>query len=190
MKRGMKQLVLGALFLAVAFLLFVFTFVSLYRGASLDDQFKAIGRFTVHATDTGRYYIWDNYKTVFDGKRIEHGSGFPKEILIEVRDGAGRRIEFSRDHGQSWVIGNHAKRSIGYIVLRESGEMTVEVKGGNGARILSFGKANMSGELWQRLRGFAFAVIAFILGVPMVIWGLIGVFRSSKRAAIPGAPKI
>ncbi len=173
MKRGSKRLLFGLLLLIGGFVIFGWTFSALNRGVSLSDQFVASGKVTVNVESAGRFYVWDNYVTWFDGKKIRHASAFPDDVKITVRSASGKSLKFESNTDESWSIGNHAKKSVGYVDIETPDELTFEVTGGNGERVLSFAKADMAGELQEKLGGFGWAALMGVLGLPLVIWGLL-----------------
>ncbi len=177
MKRGIKRLSLGLLLIIGAFVLVVSSFSSLHQGKSLQEQFPASGSFKVSASDGGRYYLWDNYVTQFEGQRFRHSSKIPKDIQFTVTDSDGSKIDFISDTSRSWSIGNHAKKSIGYLDSQSPGEWTIHVSGGDGTRVLSFSKADMKGELIRKLGGFGVALVFGLAGFVSGAWGLFGLLR-------------
>lgn len=172
MKPGSKRTIFGAVLLIGGILIGIVTFGRLYLGTSLYPQYAASGSFTVQTVDAGRYYLWDNYVTWFEGGKVRNDKGFPEEVGLVVRDSQGKELELFPDSEQSWGIGNHAKSSIGYVQTSGSGQLTIDVQGGDGKRVLSFGKADLKNELWRKLGGFAYAAFGILLGLPITLWGL------------------
>jgi hypothetical protein len=173
---------IGTAVVAGAAVTFFVTLSSLIRGASLDPQFAAPGKTEIRTEDGDRYYLWDNHLTMFGGRKIENSSDFPDDIQISIRDKKGGELEFIRDDGHGWRIGNHAKTSVGYVDLRKPSDITIQTQGGGEGRVMSFAKASEHHEVWRKLRGFAFAAIAFVVGLPIAFWGLIVRSRASNRA--------
>ena len=182
-RRGGKRLLVGVVLLLTGAALFVSTFASLNRGGAIDQQNRAQGKITVGLSEPGRYYVWDHYRTVFEGERIEHRSDFPDGITIQASMSTGIPVDFRPDSKRSWSIGNHAKRSVGYLDLREPGDVIVDVHGGVGDRILSISNTDIRGELWVGLRGFGFSLIVMAIGLPVACWGWIARSRSSSVAS-------
>lgn len=152
---------------------FFITLSSLIRGVPLDPLFAASGTIETRTADGDRYYLWDNHLTMFEGRKVHHSSDFPDDIQISIRERDGEKLDFIRDEGHGWRIGNHAKTSVGYIGSSKPSDIIIQIQGGSGDRVLSFAKANELHDVWRKLRGFAFAAIAFVLGLPIVLWGLI-----------------
>ena len=79
----------------------------------------------------------------------------------------------SQTADEAWRTGNHAKRSVGYVELSRSGLVTIRVGEGASDRVLSFSEANESGEVWRKLRGFAFGAAAMLFGAVISVAGLL-----------------
>ncbi|MDC0325682.1 hypothetical protein OAM01_02885 [bacterium] len=173
MKRGSRRILVGFLMIVVAVVLLIASFSSLYTGKALDNQFPASGSIQVSTHGSDRFYVWNHYVTLFEGKRLRHSSKFPGDVHITVKDSSDQELEFISDTSQSWSIGNHAKQSVGYIDSTGPTELTLHITGGDGGRVLSFGKADMKGELKRKLGGFAVALIVGVFGLIGGVWGLI-----------------
>jgi hypothetical protein len=181
MKPGSKRLVIGAVMAIGACGTFFITLSSLVRGVSLDPLSATPGTFETRTEESGRYYLWDNHLTMFDGRKVQNSSDFPDDIQISIREKDGKQLVFIRDDGHGWRIGNHAKSSVGYVDSLKPSDIVVQTQGGSEERVLSFAKAKEGQEVWRKLRGFAFAAIAFVLGLPIVFWGLMVRSRASDR---------
>ena len=68
MKRGIKTIIAGVvIFVFGAFvvpLLFIFPLIF---GKSNEVQFKVPGTFEANAEKPGRYYLWNDFQTIYDG---------------------------------------------------------------------------------------------------------------------------
>ncbi len=186
MKRGSKRIILGLALLIGGGTVGVMTFSRLYRGDALDPLHAATGEFQVSVDQPGRYYIWDHTLTHHEGETIRQQDDFPEGVSFAFLNSGGQPLDFQPDTGESWSIGNHVKASVGYVDITKPGNITAVVKGGNGERLVSFSPANMAGELWQKLGGFAWAAGGILLGGPALLWGLIGSIRSHRPE--PKAP--
>lgn len=181
MKQGVKRSVFGVGLILAAFALFVSTILALYRGEPNQVQHHAPGKFVVRTTAAGRFYLWDNFRTVFEGKTVWHEPDFPAELTILVSDEQGHPIDFVPDASLNWQIGNHAQQSIGYIDAPGPGEWRVAIEGpSEHFRVLSFSPNDITNHLLWAFRGFALAAISMILGVPILLWGI---WRMSRQVS-------
>ncbi len=176
--KSMQKFSLAMFFLA--FVSFVWTFYELNRGAGHEPQFEVPGTFRSSADQPGRYYVWDNHLTMFEGTKIQRDEKFPEELEIIIRDAAGNPVEFVADTSKSWRIGNHDKSSVGYIDAKVPGEFEIEVRGDAETRILSFSQPDLFKELRSALMGFAVAAVFALVGA---IAMLLSIFRRARRPA-------
>ena len=179
MSKPVTKLATGIILLTVALIIFVVSAAALLQGRSLVPQFMAPGEQQIDVSETGRYFLWDNYRTWHDGEAVTRSAQFPSTFSIKAFAAGGRELRFTPDRSHSWSIGNHAKRSVGYLDLPETGPVTIKVAGDAKTRIVSLAKADMKKELWQKLGGFGLAVIIAIVGLPFLLWGLSARVRSA-----------
>ncbi len=170
---------IGAGLLILAVISFSSTFASLVRGEAHEEQFSAPGTHKVTVQVPGDYYLWNHYKTVYEGETIKRNKKFPNGLSIVIKDSEGLEVPFERNGEQSWSIGNHAKTSIGYIKSTGNQSYTIEVTGDSNENvILSFSQSLIRNDLWVAFRGFVVALAAGLLGILLLLWG---VFFSRKR---------
>ena len=167
----------GGLLLIAGLIIFVASFSRLYQGHSLTLQFQSQGTVQRQTDSVGRFYVWDNYVTHFNGQKVRLSSKTPKNLQISIQDTNGASLEFVPDDSQSWSIGNHAKKSIGYVEVKEPQSLNI-ISSGSDQRILSFGPANLKAELWQKLGGFALAILIGGLGF---VWCLLSLFLGGRK---------
>jgi predicted xylose isomerase-like sugar epimerase len=111
----MRVTSVGIALIVVGIAIFAFSLVRLINGAALDAQSKVPGIVSVQIDAPGRYYVWDNHWTTFEGERIKYAADCPAEARVTVSDSGGNHLKFTPDASESWSIGNNGKTSIGYI---------------------------------------------------------------------------
>lgn len=161
-----------ALFI-VGIAIFGFTLVQLIGGTALDPQTKVPGTVTAEIDASGRYYVWDNHWTMFDGERVQYSADWPKDAKIVVRDSNGRELEFIADASQNWSIGNNEKTSIGYIDIPTPSAIRLDIDDIGNERIVTVSNRTMKQELWSRLGGFAVGLGVGAIGVTICLLGLL-----------------
>jgi len=174
MKRGIKTIIAGvAVCLAAAIivpLLIVFLVVS---GFPHESQFKIPGTLEVDVKNPGRYYVWNDYRTIFNGKSYDRSEKIPDGIEIQVHDANGRQLQFITDTSISSSDGGSAKDSIGYVEVDRPGKLDVAVSGGSEERIFSFSRFELLKAVGLVLGSVGFAMLAGIAGIALVIWGIV-----------------
>lgn len=179
-RRRPATLLIGVALLIITVFLVASTVNDLIQGKPHEKQFAAPGSYQTHIADAGRYYLWHHYKTVYEGEQIRQSRNAPNRLEITIHDAAGIELKFNSDNKESWSIGNHGKRSIGYIEATRSQTIAITTDGdANQNVILSFSKSDMRKDLWIAFRRLAIAAVTGILGLPLFIWGFISSTRSA-----------
>ncbi|MBT5706912.1 MAG: hypothetical protein HOI66_11375 [Verrucomicrobia bacterium] len=180
-KRRPATLLIGTALIIIALLLIASTVSDLIQGKPHEKQFIAPGSSQSHIADAGRYYLWHHYKTVYEGEQITRPKNAPSSLEITIQDATGAELTFHRNDKKSWSIGNHGKKSIGYIEATRSQKVQIDTVGDSSQKvILSFSESDMRNDLWIAFRGLAVAAVTGILGLPLFIWGFISFTRGSR----------
>ncbi|QDV25007.1 hypothetical protein [Aureliella helgolandensis] len=181
----MRIAALGFALFIVGMAVFAYTLVPLISGAALDSQTKVPGTVTAEIAAAGRYYVWDNHWTTFDGERLKYAADRPQNAMVVVRDVNGVELEFVPDASQNWSIGNNEKTSIGYVDVPTATTLQLNIADTGRDRIVTVSNRTMKQELWSRLGGFAVAVALGAVGIPICVVGLLVRHRSSNAAVGP-----
>jgi hypothetical protein len=96
-KRRPVTLLIGAALLIIAIFLIASTVSDLIQGKPHEKQFIAGGTHQTHIVDAGRYYLWNHYKTVYDGEKIKRSKTAPSSLQMAIRDTAGTDLTFKPD---------------------------------------------------------------------------------------------
>ena len=163
--------------------IFVFTLARLMNGAALDLQTKVPGTVSAQIDTPGRYYVWDNHWTMFDGQRVQYAADCPVEAQIVIHDTNGNPLEFVPDTSQNWSIGNNEKSSIGYIDIPAVTSIRLYIANVGRERIVTVSNRSMKEELWARLGGFGIGLLVGVVGVPVAFVGFLTRRRPEKMQA-------
>jgi hypothetical protein len=168
---GISLLVLGVIIVPIAILAIILPMVI---GDAGKAQFEAPGSTQVEVTKKGRYYVWNDYRTVFDGRRYNRSESIPDgiNIVIKERD-TGERLNFVSDSSISSTSGSSAKNSIGYIQVKRPGMLDIHVTGGYEKRIFSFARSNLLIMIGLIAGGSILALPIGFAGIGILIWGII-----------------
>lgn len=193
MKPGLKTIIAGILLLFCAVMVFpLFIVVPFFLQKSDDVQFKVPGGKEVTVKEPGRYYLWNNFNTVYEGKSYAQSEAVPNGMTIEIRDESGHLLPFvSNNLTTVTTEGNNenSKKSIGYVQIDHPEKLEIQVSGGNEERIFSFSKSDV---LKIFLTIFGAVSIAALTGLPaigLIIWGIIKLNRRNKTATPPPFPR-
>jgi hypothetical protein len=117
----------GGLF--VPLIIWVVVFISIYNNQSL-STFLIPAKVEISIEKEGRYYLWNNYETVFEGKIYSVDEDIPHEITISLIDKSGtKKSEFVPDFSTSSSNYGSNKKSIGYFDIDKPGQYFLEISG-------------------------------------------------------------
>ena len=87
MKPGIKTIIAGAvLFVVGALVIPLVVVLPLVLGKSHEFQFKAPGNAEITVNAPGRYYLWNNFRTVYEGKSYDRLENIPDGMEFQMRD--------------------------------------------------------------------------------------------------------
>ncbi len=169
----MRIAALGFTLVIVGIAIFAFTLIQLVGGAALDLQTKVPGTVTAELDASGRYYMWDNHWTMFDGERVKYPADWPADAKVAVHDVNGAELEFIPDASQNWSIGNNEKTSVGYVEVPTATTIRLDIDDVGRDRIVTVSNRTMKQELWSRLGGFGVALVVGGLGAMICLFGVL-----------------
>ena len=196
MKPGTKPIILGVILFTLGGIAFPAAIIlPLFLDDSIDQQFSIPGTIQVAIEEPGRYYLWNDHQTIFNGKTYNRSEDLPDGIEISITDTAtGTLFDFIDTASISISGGNSAKRSIGYIEVSNPTRLQVDITGGNEDRIFSFARATFFEKLKRIFGGVALAFLAGSSGVGLVIWGVVKSTRAKEKEnretpSVPDTPQ-
>jgi hypothetical protein len=186
MKRGIKTIIAGVvLFVLGAFvipLLCGFLVVlPLFLGSSNEVQFKIPGTAEATVEKPGRYYVWNDYRTFYQGKNYDRSERIPDGVEIRIHDSKGGLLEFVGSTAISSTAGSSSKNSIGYVDIERPGKVSIEVSGGNEERVFSFAQSGILKLFGSILGAFGLSMLVAIAGFGITIWGIVKMVKAEKK---------
>jgi hypothetical protein len=181
MKPGIKTIITGAVvFVVGAFVAPLLILLSLVLGQPHDLQFKVPGTAETSVDAPGRYYLWNDYRTVFDGKNYDQSQNIPNGMEFRIRDAEGRQLQFISAGLISTSSGRSSKQSIGYVEVTGPGKIEIQVTGGDEERVFSFSRSGFLKLIAVILGGFGVSMLAGLTGFVLIIWGLVKLVKGNK----------
>ena len=180
MKRGIKTIIAGAIFLIGAFVVPFLFILPLFLGHQNENQFKVPGSIQVTIEKPGRYYLWNDFKTVYHGQSFNLSDHIPDGMNIRIGDSDGHQFNFVSDASISVTNGSSAKKSIGYVEIEHPGKVTVQVSGGFEERIFSFSRSRLLKFFLFIIGGVGASVIFGLTGLGLIIWGIVKLVRKAS----------
>lgn len=189
MKPGIKSIIAGVtLFLLGAFVFPLLIILPVILGESDEVQFKVPGEAEISVEKPGRYYLWNDFRTVHEGKSYNRPEDIPDGIEIRVQNSKGEALEFVGDTSISSSSGSSSKNSIGYVEVQNPGQLRVEVSGGNEDRIFSFSQSGLLKMFGLILGGAAISALIAIGGIVLAIWGIVKVVKPNQKGEPASRP--
>lgn len=175
MKPGTKRIIAGALLVFIGVVVVPMALIlPLFGTDTGQTRFRVPGSIRVDVDEPGRYYLWNEYKTIFDGKTYNRSQSLPDGLVIRIFNAdTGRPIPFETDTNISSTTGARASNAIGYIDLEQPGTVVIDVSGGDQERIFFFSRSILQ-TLMMRVFGSVVGAMAGLLaGLGLIIWGVI-----------------
>ena len=183
MKTGLKTIILGVILFVLGGVTFpVVIIVPLFLDDAINQQFSIPGMIQVVIKEPGRYYLWNNHQTIFNGTIYNRSEDLPDGIEISITDSTtGIPFNFFESSSISFSSGHSAKKSIGYIEVGNPTRVQVDIRGGDENRIFSFSQATFVKKLKRIFGGIILAFLAGLSGIGLVIWGVVKSTRARQR---------
>lgn len=186
MNHGVKRTIAGGCLMLAAVLAtpFVTTAVLISYAMNLPDvpQFKVPGETQVSVEEPGRYYVWNDYETIFEGRTYNKWDCLPDEMTVRIRNAdTGETLEFTGDTSTTSSTGGTSRNSIGYVEIEEPCALNIQVTGPVEERVFSFSRV----RVWQVLKpvfaSLAVAAVVGVLGLAIALWGIVRLVQSPEE---------
>ena len=187
MKPGLKTLITGiTLFIFGGFVIPFLPILPLFLNESANSQFLIPGSKEVTVEKPGRYYLRNDFQTVYDGKSFSRSESIPDGLEIAVTDDTGKTLAFTSDTSTAPSSGSSSKNSIGYIEVSNPGKLKVSVSGDSEARVFSFSQSIFPKMFLTILGGGTASLLMAFIGFGIGIWGVIKLVRNKRGEDVHG----
>jgi hypothetical protein len=180
MKRGIKTLITGVICLAAAVVSPFLVLFPLLLQHQNENQFKVPGATEVTVEKPGRYYLWNDFRTIYNGQSFNRSEQIPDGLNIRIGDSEGHALSFVSDTSITSGSGGSEKKSVGYVEIQHPGKVTVQVSGTVEERIFSFSKSGMLMMFLLIVGGFGASVMFGLMGLGLIIWGIVKLARKNS----------
>ncbi len=177
MKKHTKQILWGGvLFIAggllIPLIMWCFVFMSIFRTPLL-STFLIPASIEITIEKEGRYYLWNDYETVFEGKTYSVDKEIPQGIDIQlIGMKTSEKIAIHPDLSIYFSGFGSCQRSIGYFDITSPGTYLLEITSQTQPRIFSFGQNKFSLKLIISM--FIIGGVSILVAVAGFILMLIG----------------
>ncbi|MEM7791760.1 MAG: hypothetical protein AAF546_10190 [Verrucomicrobiota bacterium] len=181
MKSGLKTLITGiALFILGGFVVPFSLILPLFLNESSSEQFVIPGSHQVIVEKPGRYYLWNDFQTVYDGKSFSRSEHIPDGLVFIVTDDAGKTLPFNSNTSTSSSSGSSSKKSIGYVEVSAPGKLTVSVTGDTEERVFSFSQSIFPKLFLAIMGGGMISMLVAFIGFGIGVWGVVKLVRNKS----------
>ncbi len=180
MRIGIRTLIAGVvIFVVGAFVVPAAVILPVFLSEGDDRQFLVPGTEVVEVEKTGRYYLWNDFQTFFDGKSYNRSENIPDGVEVRITGVDGEELGFSSDTSISSSSGSSSRNSIGFVEVTRPMRVTVSVLGDFEERVFSFSEDGVLKMLGLVFAGFAASMLLALTGVGVVVWGIVKLVRNS-----------
>lgn len=142
--------------------------------------FLAPGRHTVELKKPGSYLVWNDYRTVFQGRSYDESKHLPTGARISVTDRtSGRELPVGSQSGATSTSGSTESVAVAQFSITQPGAYEIVVQGGFPPRVMSVGR-----NLIFQLAGGLFGAFALVFAGYSAALGIAGwAFLKREEAA-------
>ena len=151
-------------------------FSSIFDGT----QFIVPGAITVSIDEPGKYTLWNETSTIFDGQIYSSSTELPKDLKIEIYEiSSGHPIKLKPSWTSSETSGSRKRWSLGNIRFDKASEYKIEVTGDFSDRVFLLRRSVLSNILIAVVISSLLGILGAVGGSALAI--IVFVKRSSAR---------
>lgn len=154
------------------------------------QQFIIPGETRVEVAEPGRYYLWNDFETVFEGRSYSSGLALPGGLTISVTPADGSpEIPMQVGMDITENIGGTNRKSIGYFEIPRTGGYDVRVTGTAAPQVFSFGRSIFGDNPMKFMISMMIAGLSCFLlvmgGMVMMVLGVVFLVRERREKNAP-----
>jgi hypothetical protein len=183
MKKGVKKLIGGGLLLMVGLVIPFACFIPMFfqeKGSAL----QAPGSLEISIKTPGKYVLWNNYSTVFEGRSYSFRKELPNGLSFSLNEkSSGSQVPFQSGPGMLFTSGSEGKASVGSFEVAKAGRYLLTVTGNPEKRIFSFERS----LLGKAGSFFLFLVLGILLSfaagagaLVFIVLGIVDLVRENR----------
>ena len=176
MKKGRKTLIAGVLLFLIGTLIVPALILLTLLGSPKPHQFFIPGTTEVKVEKKGRYYLWNDFQTVYEGTSYDRSEAIPDGLEITVIDENSQVLPFQSSTSITSSNGGSTKKSIGYVELEASQVLTISVTGDVEDRVFSFSKS-IFGAIFKVVGASA---LTCFTGLGLSLWGMLKLSKADR----------
>ena len=150
---------------------------------SKEVQFRVPGTQEVNIEQPGRYYLWNDFQTIYEGRSYNHSKDIPDGVQIKIQEDNGPLLHFFGDTSISSSDNDGAKNSIGYVEIKNPGKVEIDISGGNEQRVFSFGQTDFLRMAGLIIGGIGLSLLVVMSGIGISLWGIAKLIKSGRKVS-------
>lgn len=171
-----RRLAIGVGLFIFGFLIQMSMLAYMVLNAPEEKQFKVPGTAMVSVNKPGQYYLWNDHKTIFEGKSYICSEDIPDGVEMKISNSdTGETFEFVSSSPISYSRGDNSKKSIGYIKAEDPVKVSIEIAGLKDERVFSFSRSIFAEMLWV-------IVVAGISSTVILLVGFLVIYNEAKKS--------
>lgn len=186
MKPGLIQIIAGVILLSIGAICVPLMIVLTLVRDSVDlVEFEVPGSAIAFIETPGRYYLWHDYQTMYDGRPYNTPAELPNGLTIEITGKGGTQLDFVSATNTSFTSNGRARQSIGYVDLSDAGQVTINVSGESEPRIFSFSPFSLGRFASLVVKGILIVAAAALSAMGLIIWGIVKLANAPRKSSDP-----
>lgn len=182
MKKGVKTIIAGGILFSVSSFLVPLVIMLPFLFDSHEEwTFTIPATKEIEITKPGRYYLWNNFRTVHEGKNYTQTRSIPDGVEIKIMCQNGDILTFVSNTAITSTVGQSSKNSIGYVEIETPGTIKIEISNSPTERVFSFSKSSFMRFTAFIIGGLGFSILASFLSVCICGWGVYKLLTQNKK---------
>jgi len=137
---------------------------------STAERFVAPGAKTFTLTEAGKYVLWHEAKTDFEGKHYSSPPALPDGVTIKVvQEETGQELPLEKALNASESTPSHESHSICTFTIDSAGDYGVTVTDLDSPRVLKVRRSVLDAMGWDIAQGIVFFLVCAIAGIAIIV---------------------
>jgi uncharacterized membrane protein len=161
----------------------------LYLEYDAGKQFLAPGRHAIELKKSGGYLVWNDYRTVYQGRSYDESEHLPKGAQISVIErSSGRALAVDSSRGGTNESGSNKSVAVAQFYITQPGAYEIVVEGDFPPRVFSVGRNLLFQIAGGFFGAFALVFIGFSAALAIAGWAFLKREEAGRTAAHAQAP--
>ena len=182
MNKAKKMIVTGIIILVVGASLVPVIIVPIFLERSDSVQFVIPGQVEFETKNEGRYYLWNDFRTIYEGQTYNNSSQLPNGLKIKLEDlDKNQKVNLVNSGGMTFTTNGKSSQSIGYIDVKPKTKLLISVQGECSPQVFSFSQSVILEKIAFIIGMALLACLMSIIGFIIIILGVIKQSQSKKE---------